>query len=111
MRIGNDEEAIKYFKLAIKKDMNINAIINISILQCKDGKLKDAIETIEDLIQYQPFNTKVLLNYNTLLMQETSIRHELIRKNFQQIFDLEKDHEKSKFNYAIYLLKQKDPDE
>jgi len=32
MRIGNDEEAIKYFKLAIKKDMNINAIINISIL-------------------------------------------------------------------------------
>jgi len=37
MRLSDDDEAIRYFRLAVKKEMNVNAMINISILLCKDS--------------------------------------------------------------------------
>ena len=35
MSLENDDEALKYFRLAVKKVMNVNAMVNISILLCK----------------------------------------------------------------------------
>ena len=70
MRLKNDEEAINYFKKAAKNFMNVNAMINNAILLSKKGNLQDAIDIFQNkLIKFQPYNAKVLLNYNTLLMQ------------------------------------------
>ena len=69
MRLKNDEEAINYFKKAAKNFMNVNAMINNAILLSKKGNLQDAIDIFQNkLIKFQPYNAKVLLNYNTLLM-------------------------------------------
>ena len=38
-------------------------------------------------------------------MQEKIIRHDLIKDNFKQIFVIDKENEKARFNYGIYLLK------
>jgi len=85
--------------------MNIDAIINTAIILSQKGRLMEAIQYMTDLLKYQPFNVKVLLNFNTLLMQEKELRHEMIKQNFDKIFQVEKDNEKARFNYAIYLSK------
>ena len=86
--------------------MNIDAIINTAIILSQKGRLMEAIQYMTDLLKYQPFNVKVLLNFNTLLMQEKELRHEMIKQNFDKIFQVEKDNEKAMFNNAIYLSKQ-----
>ena len=58
--------------------MNIDAIINTAIILSQKGQLEEAIQYMSDLLKFQPFNVKVLLNFNTLLMQEKNLRHNLI---------------------------------
>ena len=68
--------------------------------------MKEGVARLEALVKIKPFDVKVLLNFNTLLMQERSLRHDLIKENFSKIFQIEPDHEKALFNKAIYLTKQ-----
>ncbi len=60
---GNTEKAINEFVKAVEIDNNVEAVINLSRLYYRGGRLEDALKLLDDAQWYNPMNADMWFNF------------------------------------------------